>query len=171
MKRWTRWNVKWEGLENVVGGLDIQQSRKTHPHVLLILILSPTSVLTLPAPRAFSKVVWEQKAVFDFEQTWNCGWNEQGSKAGSFHNTSHMTLSMGGLRKLSLCFCTPHPPNCPTYPSVSFSKSKEFQRPEPNRGAFLHALILLPIKCLSVSSDFASSVDYTSQEVPGGIES
>lgn len=34
---------------------------------------------------------------------------------GHFGNSSHMTLPMGGPRKLSLCFFTPHspPPNLP----------------------------------------------------------
>lgn len=64
---------------------------------------------------------------------------------GHFGNTSHMTLSMGGPQKLILCFFTPHPPNHPTCSSVSFSKPKEFQRPEPNTGAFLHALIFCPL--------------------------
>lgn len=59
--------------------------------------------------------------------------------------TSHMTLSMGGPRKRSLCFLTPHPPNHPTCPSVSFSKPEKFQRPEPNTGAFLPALIFCPL--------------------------
>lgn len=64
---------------------------------------------------------------------------------GHFGNTSHMTLSMGGPQKLTLCFFYTPPPNHPTCSSVSFSKPKKFQRPEPNTGAFLHALIFCPL--------------------------
>lgn len=62
-----------------------------------------------------------------------------GSRAlglGHSGNTSHMTLSMGGPRKLSLCFLTPHPQTTQPAQVLVFQSQRSFKGLNPTQGPF-----------------------------------
>ena len=141
-----------------------------HAKVQKFLIHSPTPTLPLPS-QTLSKNHFENRRLYLILHKLEAV--AGGSRAlglGHFGNTSHMTLSMGGPRKLIPCFFTPHPQTTQPAQVLVFQSPRTFKGWIQHRG-FSSCFDFLPIKCLSVSSYFASPTAYTSQEVPGGLGS
>lgn len=100
------------------------------------LLLYPPAPLTLPH-QGLLKGTLREEAVFNFVQIWSHGCGELALGLGHSGNTSHMTWSMGGPWKLTLCFFfTPHPQTTQPAQVLVFQSQQSFKVLNPTQRPF-----------------------------------
>ena len=107
-----------------------------HAKVQKFLIHSPTPTLFLPSQELSKKHFESRRLCLILHQLEAVAGGSRALGLGHFGNTSHMTLSMGGPRKLIPCFRTPHPQTAQPAQVFVFQSPRTFKGLNPTQGLF-----------------------------------